>query len=349
LARARATLRLGLACDNRCVFCAQRGLGADELTPTELAARFEALRRDSDELTFTGGEPLLYPSLPQAIAGARAAGFRRVGLQTNARRLAEQAEALVRAGLTDVHVSVHGARAAVHDYHTGAPGSFAALWAGVARARALGVTVAASTVLTRSNFRVLDELPALLSSRGVAAWRLLVPRAAGEAAIGFDRVMPRLGLALPFALHALDAAARRGLPAFIEGAPACALGPFAARALPDEPRAFAPVCASCPARAACPGVDAAYLDRFGGDELAARDLPAAFATDPAAQLFDGIGELAPAPPPAAPQRLALPLLGKSQPARKEVAVTAPRKTGEALRELFPALFDKPSEKPSEEP
>ena len=36
----------------------------------------------------------------------------------------------------------------------------------------------------------------------VAAWLLEWPRVAGRAAAGFDRVVPRLGMAMPFALHA---------------------------------------------------------------------------------------------------------------------------------------------------
>src|SRR5262249_11560430 len=156
------------------------------------------------------------------------------GLQTHGRRLAALAAPLAAAGLTDVLVSLHGAAAAVHDYHTGVDGSFDALLDGVDAARAAGLTVAATTVLTRSNFRVLAALPPLLDAHGVAAWLVTVPHTAGAAATAFNRVAPRLALALPFALHAVDAAARRGLAAFVAGAPLCALGPFAARALADE-------------------------------------------------------------------------------------------------------------------
>ena len=56
-----------------------------------------------------------------------------------------------------------------------------------------------------------------------------------------------------------------------------------------------------------------------------------------------VGELAPpAPAPSRPQH-ALPLLGKVQPARGEVTAAAPKKSGEALREILPELF-KPASK-----
>jgi hypothetical protein len=233
----------------------------------------------------------------------------------------------------------------------------------VQAARAAGLDVAATTVLTRSNFRVLAALPPLLKARGVQAWLIAVPRAAGAAAEAFDRVMPRLGLALPFALHALDGARRLGLEAYVQGAPLCALGPFAERALADEPRAFAEVCEGCPARAGCPGVDARYLARFGGDELAPRDPPAQTGMDvhsasgrsspggmnvhsDMAAIFVGVGEVAPAAEIAdgmnvhsAPAgRVSQPLAGKVQPALREVSPAQAKKSGEALREIFPDLF-----------
>jgi Radical SAM superfamily len=339
---ARVTLRLSLACNNNCIFCAQRGL-SDVVTPAAgIEARLAALRAAADEITFVGGEPTLDDRLPDAIAAARAAGFRAIGVQTNGRRLADAAfaERLVAAGLSDVHLSIHGASEAQHDYHTGVDSSFRALLAGMSAVRALGATIVVTTVLTRSGFRGLGELPALLVARGVAAWQIAVPLVVGEAARAFDRVVPRLGLALPFALHALDAAAARGLPAFISGAPLCALGPFAARALPveaDRPRAYAAACDACAARPACPGVDPAYLARWNGDELAPRAAPGAAPESALARLFVGVGEVAPAAAPAAgPRRL--PVLGKAQPGRGEVTPATPKRSGEALREILPALF-----------
>ncbi|MCU1282581.1 MAG: radical domain protein, partial [bacterium] len=236
---ARAVVRLTVACNNRCVFCAQAGLTAPAEAAT-IEAQLIAARAHSTEVTFVGGEPTLLEELTAAVAQARAAGFARVGLQTNARLLAgpDPVRALAAAGVTDLQVSIHGSDAAVHDYHTGVEGSLDETLAGVAHARAYGLTVVAVTVLTRSNFRVLAGLPLLLKSRGVAAWLVEVPHAAGRAGDAFDRVVPRLGLAIPFALHALQAATALSLPAWIRGVPLCLTGPLAARVLPSMPRAY---------------------------------------------------------------------------------------------------------------
>jgi hypothetical protein len=356
----RVTARVLLECNNRCVFCGQAGLQGG--APFE--EQLEAARREGNDVTIVGGEPTLDPRLAERIAAARRMGFVRVGLQTNGRRLAEPgfAAELARAGLTDVHLSIHGAESAVHDYHTGIPGSFTEALSGLAAARASGLTVVVVTVLTRSSFRSLAGLPKLLSQRGAAAWLVSIPVSAGRLSAEFDRLMPRLGLAVPFALSALAAGEALGLDVWISGAPRCLLGAYARWALDAPQRAFAEVCAGCPARASCPGLDPAYLERFGGDELGpARARMEAAPTEapghdsPYARLFVGVGELGPPatrpPTPNADKgykgRVALPMAGKVRPAVAEATAGSPRRSGEALREIFPELFEGAPKPPSE--
>jgi hypothetical protein len=308
----RASIRLLSACNNGCLFCPQAGTAESVLDPAALDAALTRAREEGDEVTFVGGEPTLWPRLPDAVRVARGLGFRRVGLQSNGRRLADRhyTATLVDAGLTDLQLSIHGASAAVHDYHTGIEGSLAQSVAGLAAARAGGLSVAVNTVLTRSNYRVLAEIPRLLATRGVSAWLVVVPHAAGRAAATFERTMARLALALPFALHALEGARALSLPAWIDSAPLCLLGPWAARALPSAPRAYGPSCAECAAQPACSGVDPLYLARFGGDELTARAAPDPLPPlPPEARWFVGAGVLAPSATPPAPRRT-LPLLAR---------------------------------------
>jgi hypothetical protein len=93
--------------------------------------------------------------------------------------------------------------------------------------------------------------------------------------------------------------------------------------------------------------------RFGEGEIAAC---AAVARDErhahVRAMFVGLGEMAPpsAASPVAPSperaRVALPMLGRPSPARGEVAASAPKQTGEALRAILPGLFDgNPPRKP----
>jgi molybdenum cofactor biosynthesis enzyme MoaA len=341
--RRRVALQLDTVCDNRCGFCAQAGLVV--AVPPDVEAALENARAEADEITFVGGEPTLHAELAEWIACARALGFAAVGVQTHARALADASvvERLHAAGLTDVHVSIHAATAAAHDYHVGVEGSFVAIKAALAHLRARGVALVATTVLTRSNMRVLAALPPFLAAEGVAAWCIEVALAAGRAAEAFDRVIPRLPLAMPFALHALDRARKLGVPAVIAGAPSCMLGPFAGRR-PTPPRSFAAPCERCAARSSCAGVDPLYAARWGDAEL--RPLTLDVASEPLpdalARMFVGIGPLAVHAPtlpisPAAARR-ALPVLGKVAPGIDEVRGRS-RDDPAAMREIFPALFE----------
>ena len=349
----RATVRLLDDCDNACTFCGQAGRSSSPIEDEDFSRALDEARASSDAITFVGGEPTLDPSLVDRVAAARAKGFRRVGLQTHGRRLEDAAlvSSLARAGLTDAHLSIHGAEPAVHDYHTGVDGSLRASLAAMAALRANGITVVVTTVVTRSNFRNLAAIARLVGARGVPAWLLAMPRVAGRAASAFDRVVPRLGLAVPFALHAMEAARAAGVATWIRGAPLCLLGPFASRALAEsneERRAFGAPCERCDARSSCGGVESDYLQRFGDGELAARDAVALQDDDDLRAMFVGAGVLVRddaasrrfEPPPSKARSL-LPILGKVRPARAEVPAGTERKSGEALREIFPDLFEPP--------
>jgi MoaA/NifB/PqqE/SkfB family radical SAM enzyme len=335
----RATVRLTTRCDNACRFCGQHGVAIGD--EAQWRSQLEAARAGgASEVTFTGGEPTLVGFLADAIAAARSLGFVAIGVQTNGRSLRDGAlvRSLRDAGLTDVHVSVHGARAAVHDYHVGVDGAFADVDVALGRLRVEGIAVVVTTVLTRSNARVVSELPAWLAHHGVRAWTIAVPHAAGRAAVEHDRVLPRLALALPFALHALDAARKRGVEVGIEGAPACLLGPWIVESRCCVLRAFAPVCEGCGARGRCAGVDAAYLERFGADELRAREGSRQVPSMSAAymRMFVGAGELVATPVVAHEGVLAarrrLPVLMRPTPGREET-----RSKAKSAAELFPEL------------
>jgi hypothetical protein len=310
------------------MFCGQAGhLPVDgDAARRPVLEQLTELRETHDEVTFIGGEPTLDSRLLSAITEAHALGYTAIGLQTNARRLAGVDgeaglfAALVEAGLTDLQLSIHAPTAEAHDYHTGRVGSFAACIELITRAQKADVTVVVATVITRSNFRELTKLPPVLKRRGVAGWLLEVARPHGRAADNFARVVPRLGMAMPWALHALEQARRNALSAWIRGAPLCALGPFAVSSLATPGREsssrpaladWPPPCRACPSRPHCPGVDSAYVEVFGHSELRSlsrpepkpepeRQSPARAEFDDGRRrlmrMFVGVGELVVRPP-----------------------------------------------------
>lgn len=171
---------------------------------------------------------------------------------------------------------LHGDGPDAHDFHTGRPGSFDALFEAASGAK--GRPVLVTVPLTRSVARVVSAIPLLVRARGAHALRFHVPMLREGT---HPTLVPRLALAIPFALHALSTATKLELPAFVSGAPLCLLGPYATARIETPPRAYAAVCEGCPARSSCPGADPRYLATYGEREL--RALP-----------------LAPPPPSSAP-------------------------------------------------
>ena len=113
------TLRLSLtnACNFRCVYCvngdSKAGIetlpaGAAKLHYTVLAGIVKKLSGilDLDPVRLTGGEPLLYTDLIPLIKELQLFGIKNIKMTTNAYLLAQKADALAKAGVKDINVSL---------------------------------------------------------------------------------------------------------------------------------------------------------------------------------------------------------------------------------------------------
>lgn len=204
---------LGFACNNACVFCAQGALRDQEEGPPDVAAQIASISR-GETVAFTGGEPTIHDELPGWIKAADARGAARVVVQTNGRRLAYRAftralrEASPRLALD---VALQGATAAMHEYHTGTPGSFEQTVRGARQARAERIPLGITTVVTRSNFRHLVEIARLAHAAGAEAIHFAKAEPFGRAAAARDRVVPARDMVLPYLTRASAEAQRLGL------------------------------------------------------------------------------------------------------------------------------------------
>jgi MoaA/NifB/PqqE/SkfB family radical SAM enzyme len=164
-----ALLELTYACNWRCVFCynprhhdKRRMDGAGWIrVVTDLRAL------GTLNVTLTGGEPLTHPDAFEVMAAVRsqAMTFR---LFTNGSLVTDDVAARLAAlRPVAVELSLHGARSETHDRSTATPGSFDALWRGVAALKRHGVPLVLKTPLTRINENELEEMIALTEREGV--------------------------------------------------------------------------------------------------------------------------------------------------------------------------------------
>jgi len=286
-------IALDYRCNLRCLGCrANNDTGEALLARDVLAILNEARARGVPGLWLGGGEPTLRSDLLSIVATARRLGFGRVLLQTNGVRLAypQFAEAVVRAGVTDISVNLKSHRADLHDRLSGSAGSHELLVRGLSNVRDRGVALAADVLLTRSTLPELAETVAHFATLGVTRFTLWLLSAADAADSSVRTEVPDLAEAsAPFAAAAAAAAAA-GVELVSLHTPPCTLPPaerhryLPARALrlvvvdpsgrsfplessPFEGGSYPDVCRGCTSRTTCSGVRADYLELHGAGAL----------------------------------------------------------------------------------
>ena len=165
--------QLTYACQLRCTHCyTESGRRASRRLPPEkllaIADTLVALRPNSVQIG--GGEPLLVPGLFAVLDRLRADGVP-VHLYTNGLDVDDQiADELARRGV-QVHLSLDGASAEVHDAIRGRPGAFAAALRGLAALERAAVRYTESSfafgidmTLVRSNFAELAGVCARIAA-----------------------------------------------------------------------------------------------------------------------------------------------------------------------------------------
>lgn len=283
-------------CNHRCVGCGASGEGGPSLSARELvAAMIEGRRAGAEQLWIGGGEPTLRADLLPLVREARARGYSRIRLQTNAAMLSYPAVArrLADAGVTEVAVSIKGPDAETHDRMARAPGAFDLLCAGTERAREAGLPIEGDVLVYRSTTAALPATIEAFHRRGAVRFRvwMMAPDRDDPAALAEE---PRWS-EVAAAIEATLALGLSGEPDHVVSlhSPPCTLDGDAARArfhAPDlgllvhdasgrrfrledsevEGGSYPPACEGCALRARCNGVRAAYVARHGAAELRPR-------------------------------------------------------------------------------
>lgn len=197
---------LTMRCNLRCHHCYNASHGALEpASQPDLVLRRMARICEEVELghaTLTGGEPLLFPRLIDALALLRE---RNVTCQIISNGLAlndTMASSLARAGVRSIQLSLHAPVADGHEEYTGVPGSHAKTIDGVRAAMNAGLPVVGCIVVTRRNARGVGATLQLWKSLGVSRVALSRFSPAGLAANHAAELMP----SVPDVIEAFDQA-----------------------------------------------------------------------------------------------------------------------------------------------
>jgi radical SAM protein with 4Fe4S-binding SPASM domain len=165
-------LELTERCNLNCVHCyAGSGPGLkDGPLDTDGYRRLlrEAHASGCRSVQFTGGEATLHPGFWSLVDEARALGYERIEVYTNATLLGPERIELLRQRGVSVAVSFYSHRSEVHEAITRVPGSFQRTLEAIRGLSAAGVPVRVGLIRMRPNQGDIDSAIELLVSLGVA-------------------------------------------------------------------------------------------------------------------------------------------------------------------------------------
>jgi MoaA/NifB/PqqE/SkfB family radical SAM enzyme len=190
---------VGFDCNNACVFCCDRtARSLSAKTTAELKKEIMVARRLASRLHLIGGEPTIRADILELVSYARGRGFEYIMLTTNGRRLSEFnfTYQLVKAGVSQLVISLHGHSAVSHDFLTARRGSFAQLKRGISNLKKLGFkNIGINTTVSKRNFRHLDKIAKIVSGYKITRWELIWIAAEPE---NFKKLVPLISDAAPF-------------------------------------------------------------------------------------------------------------------------------------------------------
>jgi MoaA/NifB/PqqE/SkfB family radical SAM enzyme len=199
-------------CNNRCTFCAtgtRTQFDGDLDRQRELLVKYRKL--GVRLLDFDGGEPTLNPNLFRLIRFARKLGYERVNVTTNARMASYDVFAgnLAASGVTSILTSIHGPDAQTHAQNVGVAEAFDQTCAGVRNLVKLapaGVELGANITITKSNYKKLGDVAALVLDLGLRWFNLQFLTPFGRAT---SSITPDTAEAAREAMRVIDAYAPR--------------------------------------------------------------------------------------------------------------------------------------------
>jgi MoaA/NifB/PqqE/SkfB family radical SAM enzyme len=226
-----ANLRLGLKCNENCLFCTVANDKESVMTTGQAKETVSGFARDGiKSLTITGGEPTLRPDLPELVKHARKSGIKRVDLQTNAVRLSDEAYLLTlkRAGLNYITVGFHSHKRETYNHLTQSV-FYDSCLSGIRNAVKNNITLAVYHVINRENYKdTIDFIDFVRSISGGIEFAFAFLRPNGNT-LKNPQIVPKL-TEIETSIHEmLGYLESKGIPALLEGVPLCYMQGFEGR------------------------------------------------------------------------------------------------------------------------
>ena len=228
----RAHLSLTLSCNNNCLFCLQG------FHPYIEHKSLEGIKREIDsamssglkKIVLSGGEPTLHPDFIKIVKYCKDSGIPHIQTISNGRifSLPKFSRSVVKAGLTEVTLSIHGKDPETHDELVNVPGAFEQIKRAVANLKQQGVIISVDIGIFQQNYdQLLDIVKLIYHDFGlVCDIDLIGPTLQGNARLNQDTVMPRYEDVEPHIKSALEFCKENNIVCWVLRVPTRYIGGF---------------------------------------------------------------------------------------------------------------------------
>jgi radical SAM protein with 4Fe4S-binding SPASM domain len=174
------TSRCNLQCLH-CVVSAGEGAAHDLSTRRSLELIDEWAANGVQEITFSGGEPLLREDLFELAVAAREKNLT-ISMATNGTLMTSDVARRCKALGFDVQISLDGSTAEIYGAVRGHKEAFADVMNGIRNTLSAGINLTVGTVLTKNNVDDIPELLKLVERCGIPYFRLIpfIPSGRGQ-------------------------------------------------------------------------------------------------------------------------------------------------------------------------
>lgn len=300
----RLELHIIYQCSNACIFCNEadhmRSFAQHPATMAEVREMLGRYRKQGFEhVTFTGGEPTLFPKIWEALRYAKELGYRTFVISNGAAMQMDEFSQKALPYLDEICLSIHGHNQEMHTGHTANLKSFDRQKKTLENIQAHPKDhfLMINCVVTRINLPYLPEIFDFLTSYGKVKHVLFSQLAPmGDAAPRYKELAPRFSeiiKQLPELRRVGDA---RGVAVMVYGVPVCLFGEhwkcandlyFSPRLTvartwlkdgkagwfeeqgrrPELSRFHPPACDPCPIKGRCGGIYKQYREQIEKPEL----------------------------------------------------------------------------------
>lgn len=222
----RADVKVGFACNNHCTFCVQWDKRT-KFKPREIDEIKTIIKKEYDDwakyVVFTWWEPTVHPKLVEAIEYAKEIWYKQIQIQSNGTNFdkIEYVEQLIKAWVTEFSPSIHGFKKETHDFQVKTPWAWDSVVKWLINLRKLNQVVVINSVITKSNYKEIPELAALLIKLKVSQFQFAFVHILWSADTNKEDVVPKKTDVINYVHKWLDIAKKAWIPAYTEAIPYC--------------------------------------------------------------------------------------------------------------------------------